>query len=61
VGIFSVSGILIEDYLKNLTRWEKSKNRFGLNAPKLSKNHLFFSTHTNLFNLLGGVSEIEFF
>jgi hypothetical protein len=37
-GIFSVSGIFIEDYLKSLTCWEKSKNRFGLGASKLSKN-----------------------
>jgi hypothetical protein len=37
-GIFRVSGIFIEDYLRNLTCWEKSKYRFGINAPKLSKN-----------------------
>jgi hypothetical protein len=45
VAIFSVSGIFIEDYLRNLTCWKKSKNRFGLSAPKLSKNRWFFSTH----------------
>jgi hypothetical protein len=40
--IFSVSGIFIEDYLKNLKCWEKSNNRFGLSASKLSKNRKFF-------------------
>jgi hypothetical protein len=33
--IYSVFGRYIEDYIKNLTCWKKSKNRFGLNAPKL--------------------------
>jgi hypothetical protein len=28
-----VSGIFIEDYLRNLTCWEKSTNRFGLFSP----------------------------
>jgi hypothetical protein len=37
-GIFSVFGRFIEDYLRNLTCWKKSKNRFGLNTPKLNKN-----------------------
>jgi hypothetical protein len=41
-AIFSVSGIFIEKYLKSLTCCEKSKNRFGLNAPTLSKNCWFF-------------------
>jgi hypothetical protein len=36
--ILSVFGRFIEDYLRNLKCWEKSKNRFGLSAPKLSKN-----------------------
>jgi hypothetical protein len=45
-GIFSVSGIFIEDYLTNLNGWEKSKNRFGLSAPKLRS---LISTHKNLF------------
>jgi hypothetical protein len=35
--IFSVFGRLNEEYLRNLTCWEKSENRFGLNAPKLTK------------------------
>jgi hypothetical protein len=35
---FGVSGIFIEDYLRNLTCWEKSKNKFGLSTPKSSKN-----------------------
>jgi hypothetical protein len=37
-GIFSVFGRFIEDFFKNLRCWVKSKNRFGLSAPKLSKN-----------------------
>jgi hypothetical protein len=32
--IFSVSGLLIKDYLRNLTCWKISKNRFGLSASK---------------------------
>jgi hypothetical protein len=32
-----VSEIFIEDYLRNLTCWEKSKIRFELSASKLSK------------------------
>jgi hypothetical protein len=46
-GIWSVFGRFIEDYLRNLTCWEKSKNRFGFSAPKLSKNR--FSKDKNLF------------
>jgi hypothetical protein len=42
-GIFSDFGRFIEDYLRNLTCWEKLKNRFGLSATKLSKNRRFFS------------------
>jgi hypothetical protein len=34
-GILSVFGRFIEDYLRNLTWWEKSKNRFGFSALKL--------------------------
>jgi hypothetical protein len=52
-GIFSVSGIFIENYLRNLTCWEKSKNRFGLSEPKLSKN--FFNTQTFVHYLLDSV------
>jgi hypothetical protein len=37
-GILSVSGIFIEDYLRNLTCWEKFENRDALSAPKLRKN-----------------------
>jgi hypothetical protein len=37
-GIFSVFGRFIEEYLRNLTCWEKSKHRFGLSTSKLSKN-----------------------
>jgi hypothetical protein len=47
-GIFNVFGIFIEDYLKNLTCWKKSPNRFGLSAPKLSKNCCVLSTHKHL-------------
>jgi hypothetical protein len=47
-GIFSVSGKFIEDYLISLTCWEKSKNRFELSVPTLSKNRWFFSAHKNL-------------
>jgi hypothetical protein len=32
-GIFSVFGRFIDDYLRNLTCWEKSEIRFGLCAP----------------------------
>jgi hypothetical protein len=32
----------IEDYLRTLMCWEKSKNRFELSAAKLSKNPWFF-------------------
>jgi hypothetical protein len=32
--IFSIFGIFIEVYLRNLTCWEKSKNGFGLSAQK---------------------------
>jgi hypothetical protein len=39
-GIFSVFGRYIEDYLRNLTCWEKSKNRFGLSATKLTRKIL---------------------
>jgi hypothetical protein len=38
LGHFSVFRRKIENYLRNLIYWEKSKNRFGLGAPKLSKN-----------------------
>jgi hypothetical protein len=38
-GIFSVFGRFIEDYLRSLTSWEKSKNKFGLSALKLSENY----------------------
>jgi hypothetical protein len=48
-GIFSVSGIWIEDYLRNLTWRERFENRFGLSTPKLRQNQWFFSTHTNFF------------
>jgi hypothetical protein len=39
-GIFSVFGRFIEDFLRNQTCWEKSKNRFGFNdkIKKQKKN-----------------------
>jgi hypothetical protein len=40
--IFSGSGIFIEDYLRNLTCWEKSKNRFGRTNIK-QESFIFFS------------------
>jgi hypothetical protein len=36
-GIFSVIERFIEDYLRNLTCWQNSKNRFRISAPKLIK------------------------
>jgi hypothetical protein len=57
-NIFNVSGIFNEDYLRSLTFWEKSKNRFGLSTLKLSKNRwFFFSAHKFVHYLLG--SEIN--
>jgi hypothetical protein len=32
----------IKDYLRNLTCWENSKNRFRLSVPNLTKNRWFF-------------------
>jgi hypothetical protein len=61
-GIFSVSGILIEDFLRNLKCWEKIKNRFGLNAPKLSKNRrFFFNTQILVHYLLGNILNLNEF
>jgi hypothetical protein len=36
--ILNVFGKFIEDYLRNLTCWENSKNRFVISTPKLNKN-----------------------
>jgi hypothetical protein len=43
-GIFSVSEIFIEDYLRNLTSWEKSKN----SAPK--SVHYLLGSESNRHN-----------
>jgi hypothetical protein len=45
------SGRFFQDYLRNLTCWEKSKNSSGLSAPKLSDKDLFLVR-----NLLGSVT-----
>jgi hypothetical protein len=42
LSIMAFSMFFIEDYLRKLEK-SKIKNRFGLNAPKLSKNRRFFS------------------
>jgi hypothetical protein len=44
---FSVSGIFIEEYLRSLTCWEKSKNRFGLSAPKKKQETMIFFNTLN--------------
>jgi hypothetical protein len=36
-GIFSVFERFIEDYLRNLTCWEKSKNKIGLSATSMNR------------------------
>jgi hypothetical protein len=50
--IFSVFGRFIEDYIRILTFWEKSKNRFGLSAPKLTKNRSLLIREKRAFNVL---------
>jgi hypothetical protein len=47
-SIFSVFGRFIEEYLRSLTGWGNSKNRFELSIPKSSKNCIFSK------NLLSG-------
>jgi hypothetical protein len=60
-GIFSVFGRFIENYLRNLTCWEKSTHRFGRSASKLSKNRRFFQKTKLVHNLLGSDSRKIFF
>jgi hypothetical protein len=49
-GIFSVFGIFIDDYLRNLTFWEKLKKQIQTQRTKIKQESFdFISKDKNLF------------